>query len=82
MKAIRLEPNVPAEIRAIDRHATITILRAIHRYTETGTGRVKALSGAFEGFLRLRVGSHGVFFEETADAITVHHVSNRKDAYR
>ncbi len=41
----------------------MTILDAIHRYAETGAGRVKPLSGEFEGVLRLRVGNHRVFFD-------------------
>ena len=82
MKAIRFHPNVPAEVRAIEQKAAITILEAIHRYAETGAGRVKPLSGEFEGMLRLRVGNHRVFFDETADTITIHRVLDRKDAYR
>jgi mRNA-degrading endonuclease RelE of RelBE toxin-antitoxin system len=62
VKAIRFEPNVRAEIRAIDPLAAMTILKAIHRYAETGAGCVKPLSGEFEGVLRLRVGNHRVFF--------------------
>ena len=54
MKAIRFHPNVPAEVRAIEQKAAMTILEAIHRYAETGAGRVKPLSGEFEGVLRLR----------------------------
>lgn len=60
----------------------MTILEAIHRYAETGAGRVKPLSGEFEGFLRLRVGNHRVFFRETADSLTIHRVRDRRDAYR
>ena len=82
MKAIRFHPNVPAEVRAIEQKAAMTILEAIHRYAETGAGRVKPLSGEFEGMLRLRVGNHRVFFDETADTITIHRVLDRKDAYR
>ncbi len=47
MKAIRFFP-VPADVRAIERKAAMTILEAIHRYAETGAGRVKPLSGEFE----------------------------------
>lgn len=82
MKAIRFYPNVPADVRAIEQKAAMTILEAIHRYAETGAGRVKPLSGEFEGLLRLRVGNHRVFFEETADTITIHRVLDRKEAYR
>lgn len=51
MKRIRFEPEVPAQVRAIPQHIAMTILEAIHRYAETGAGRVKPLSGEFEGFL-------------------------------
>lgn len=82
MKRIHFEPEVPAQVRAIPQHIAMTILEAIHRYAETGAGRVKPLSGEFEGFLRLRVGNHRVFFKETADSITIHRVRDRRDAYR
>ncbi|HKD08681.1 MAG TPA: hypothetical protein VKB79_22450 [Bryobacteraceae bacterium] len=58
MKAIRLEPGVPAEVRSIDQATALAILRAIHRYAEPGKGQVKPLSGAFDGLLRLRVGNY------------------------
>lgn len=82
MKKIRFAPNVPAEIRAIEQRAALGILRALHRYAETGSGRVKALSGELDGLLRLRAGNHRVLFDETEDTITVHRVSDRKQAYR
>jgi len=82
VKRIRSEPNVPAEIRAIDRDIALRILVALHRYAETGVGDVKALAGEFEGLVRLRVGNHRVLFEETEDAISVHRVRDRSQAYR
>lgn len=82
MKKIHFAPAVPDQIRAIPQHVAMTILETIHRYADTGTGRVKPLSGEFEGFLRLRVGNHRVFFKETADTITIHRVSDRREAYR
>jgi mRNA-degrading endonuclease RelE of RelBE toxin-antitoxin system len=66
----------------IEQKTALRILQALHRYAETGEGRVKSLHGEFEGLLRLRVGNHRVFFDETADAITIHRVLDRKDAYR
>ena len=74
MKKIHFEPEVPAQVRAIPQHVALTILEAIHRYADTGAGRVKPLSGEFEGFLRLRVGNHRVFFKETADTVNIHRV--------
>jgi mRNA-degrading endonuclease RelE of RelBE toxin-antitoxin system len=82
LKKIRFRPNVQAEVRAIEQKAALNILEAIHRYAQTGEGRVKPLSGEFEGLLRLRVGNHRVFFEETDDTITIHRVRDRREAYR
>jgi mRNA interferase RelE/StbE len=82
VKRIHFEPEVPAQVRAIPQHIAMTILEAIHRYAETGAGRVKPLSGEFEGFLRLRVGNYRVFFKETTDTVTIHRVRDRREAYR
>lgn len=82
MKKIRFYPNVPEEVRAIEQRAAMNILAAIHRYAATGAGRVKPLSGDFEGLLRLRAGNHRVFFDETEDTITIHRIRDRKEAYR
>jgi mRNA-degrading endonuclease RelE of RelBE toxin-antitoxin system len=82
MKKIRFQPNVPAEVRAINQREAMGILQAIHRYAATGAGRVKPLSGQFEGLLRLRVGDHRVLFEETAEILTIHRVGARRDVYR
>lgn len=82
MKTIRFEPNVPAELRAIDQWTALSILHAIHRYAETGAGDVRPLTGEFEGFLRLRPGDYRIFFQETIDILTIHHIRNRREAYR
>jgi mRNA-degrading endonuclease RelE of RelBE toxin-antitoxin system len=42
----------------------------------------KPLAGEFQGLLRLRVGNHRVLFDESADAITVPRVADRREAYR
>jgi len=82
VKRIRFVPNAPAEARAIDQPTAMQILTALNRYAQPGEGKVKPLSGEFEGLLRLRVGNHRVIFDETEDTITVHRVRDRKDAYR
>lgn len=82
MKKIRFLLSVTAEVRAIPQPVALDVLKALHRYMETGQGRVKPLSGEFEGLLRLRVGNHRVLFDETADTITGHRVRDRKDAYQ
>ena len=82
MKKIIFYPNVPVEVRAIPQQTAMVILRAPHRYAETGHGRVKPLSGEFEGLLRLRVGDYRLLFDETADTITVHRVRDHRNAYQ
>jgi mRNA interferase RelE/StbE len=82
VKRIRFQPNVPAEVRAIAQPIALDILKALHRYAATGRGRVKPLSGEFEGLLRLRVGNYRVLFDETSEAITVHRVRDRREAYQ
>jgi mRNA interferase RelE/StbE len=72
---------VAAEVRAIPQPIALGILKALHRYIETGQGNVKPLSGEFEGVRRLRIGDYRVLFDETVDAITIHRVRNREDAY-
>jgi mRNA-degrading endonuclease RelE of RelBE toxin-antitoxin system len=82
VKRIHLEAEVRAQIRAIPQHIAMNILHAIHRYAETGVGRVQPLAGEFAGILRLRVGNHRVFFQESAGEITVQRVADRREAYR
>lgn len=60
----------------------MNILHAIHRLAESGSGRVKALQDE-EGEKRLRVGDYRIRFTlEHPDALRIHTVKNRKDAYR
>ncbi len=82
MKRIRFQPNVPAEVRAIDQRTAMSILETVHRYVATGVGDVKPLSGQLAGLLRLRAGNHRVLFDETADSIVIHRVAHRRDVYR
>jgi len=82
VKKLRFHSNVREEVRAIEQRTAMKVLTAIHRYAATGVGRVKPLSGEYEGLLRLRAGNHRVIFDETEDAVTVHRVCDRREAYR
>ncbi len=82
MKKIRFFPKVREEIRAIEQKTALSILTAIHDYAETGRGGVKPLSEEFEGLMRLRVGRYRVLFDESEEAITVHRIRHRREAYR
>jgi mRNA-degrading endonuclease RelE of RelBE toxin-antitoxin system len=82
VKKLRFHSNVKGEVHAIEQRAALKVLAAIHRYAATGVGKVRPLSGEFEGLLRLRTGNHRVIFDETEDTITIHRVCDRRDAYR
>lgn len=82
MRQIVISDEAKADIRAIPQHIAMNILHAIHRLAESGSGRVKALQDA-DGDLRLRVGDYRICFTlEHPDALHIHAVKNRKDAYR
>lgn len=71
-----------ADVRRIDRETAMRILTALHRFAETGEGDVKKLQGE-SGELRLRVGDYRVrFTEEHPDALRIHAVLHRREAYR
>jgi len=82
VKKIAFSPNARADVRAIDQQTAMGILTGLHRYAETGHGDVKALEGDFAGLLRLRIGNYRLLFDETAEAIYVHRVRDRREAYR
>ena len=82
MRQIVISEEAKADIRAIPQHLAMNILHAIHRLAESGSGRVKALHDE-DGDLRLRVGDYRIRFTlEHPDALHIHAVKNRKDAYR
>ena len=47
-----------AELRAIERETAIRILRALDRYGDSGEGDVRALTGQWQGYFRIRVGDY------------------------
>ncbi|AWN47806.1 plasmid stabilization protein [Methylobacterium terrae] len=79
MKAIRFTiPALKAFARLPDK-ARAQMQVKLERYAETGTGDVKALVGV--PGLRIRSGSFRAVFIETADAIDVFKVGDRRDIY-
>ena len=82
MKKILFSPNVRADIRAVDQKNAMRILTALDRYAKTGHGDVQVLEGDQEGLLRLRAGDYRLLFDEHEDAIMVHRVRHRREAYR
>ncbi len=82
MKKILFTPLARADVRRIDRDIAMRILTALHRFAETGEGDMRKLQGG-SGELRLRVGDYRVrFTEESQEALVIHTVRHRSDAYR
>ncbi len=71
-----------AELRAIDRTEAIRILEALTRFSETGEGDVKSLTGLWSGHIRLRVGDYRAILLVEPDRITVTRVRHRSESYR
>jgi mRNA-degrading endonuclease RelE of RelBE toxin-antitoxin system len=71
-----------AELRAVDRDAAGRILRALTQYGESGAGDVKALTGQWQSYYRLRVADYRIIFAISPDEITVVRVRHRSEIYR
>ncbi len=77
MKRIRFSGDAKAGIRAIPQHIAMSILTAIHRFAEHGSGNLKKLQGNGPPEFRLRVGDHRVrFTEDDADTLNIHAVKD------
>jgi mRNA-degrading endonuclease RelE of RelBE toxin-antitoxin system len=71
-----------AQLRAIDQHTALRILKALARYLETGEGDVKRLQNINPPEFRLRVGDYRVRFHEAGDTVRVGAIRHRREAYR
>ncbi len=58
------------------------ILLALTRYGESGEGDIKALSGTWDGYFRLRVGDYRVIFQIMPREIVIARVRHRSEVYR
>ena len=71
-----------SDLRAVDRDTAVRILHALTRYGETGEGDIKALTGEWHGYARLRIGHYRVILLPTSEEITIIRIRHRSDVYR
>jgi mRNA-degrading endonuclease RelE of RelBE toxin-antitoxin system len=71
-----------SDLRGIDRENAVKILDALTRYGNSGDGDIKALSGEWQGHVRLRVGDYRVIFVTHPTEVTIVRVRHRSDIYR
>jgi mRNA interferase RelE/StbE len=82
VKTITWTEQAQADVRRLDMPTTMRILRALHRFAQSGVGDIRALKGGHEE-LRLRIGDYRVFFVHAGDdAIEIRRVRHRSQAYR
>ncbi|MDP9054574.1 MAG: type II toxin-antitoxin system RelE/ParE family toxin [Acidobacteriota bacterium] len=58
------------------------ILLALTRYGDSGEGDIKALSGDWDGYYRLRAGDFRVIFTITSEGVLIVRIRHRSDVYR
>jgi mRNA-degrading endonuclease RelE of RelBE toxin-antitoxin system len=71
-----------ADIRAIDQQPALQVLKTLARFIKNGEGDTKQLRGYDPPVFRLRAQDYRIFFRDKEDAITIHRVLDRKEAYR
>ena len=71
-----------SELRGVDRECAMRVLLALTRYGDSGEGDIRALSGDWDGYYRLRVGDFPVIFQIAPEGIVVVRVRHRSDVYR
>ncbi len=71
-----------SELRGVDRESAMRIPLALTRYGEAGEGDIKALSGDWDGYYRLRVGDFRVIFTIASEGIVIARIRHRSDVYR
>jgi mRNA interferase RelE/StbE len=75
MKTIILTLRAAKDLDALPRDARERVESALHQYSVTGQGDVKALQG--RGGYRLRIGSYRVIFDEDATTILAIYIGRR-----
>ena len=82
MKRIVWTDQAKSDVRALHKTTALRLLRALHRFAESGTGDFKTLQGGSEE-ARLRVGDYRLFFVHTVeDTLEIRRVRHRSQAYR
>jgi mRNA-degrading endonuclease RelE of RelBE toxin-antitoxin system len=59
------------------REDTVRVLQELTRYDDTGDGDIKSLTGAWRGYLRLRVGEYRVIFLENLGQTEIVQIRHR-----
>ena len=82
-KRVIWSPEARSDIRAVDRHTALRILKAVARFLKAGSGDVKPLEDFHPPLFRLRIGGwRFIYRNHDADSIEAVRVRKRGEAYR
>lgn len=81
-KRIVWTDQAKADIRGIEQHVALQILKTLGRYLQSGDGATRQLKGVTPPMIRLRAQNHRVFFRDKGDYLEIVRILDRKEAYR
>jgi mRNA-degrading endonuclease RelE of RelBE toxin-antitoxin system len=79
---IEYKASVQKDLRRLDSKQALRVLAAIERALKTEGDGGDALSGAFAGLFKLRVGDSRVIYARTDTGYLVLRIAHRREVYR
>lgn len=79
---IEYKASVQKDLRRLDSQQALRVLAAIERALKTEGRGGEALSGAFAGLFKLRVGDYRVIYARTDNGYLILRIAHRREAYR
>jgi mRNA interferase RelE/StbE len=79
---IEYKASVQKDLRRLDSQQALRVLAAIERALKTEGRGGEALSVAFAGLFKLRVGDYRVIYARTDNGYLVLRIAHRREAYR
>ncbi len=79
---IEYKASVEKDLRKLDSKQALRVLAAIERALKVQGRRGEALSGAFVGLFKLRVGDYRVIYARTDNGYLILRIAHRREAYR
>ena len=79
---IEYKASVQKDLRRLDSQQALRVLAAIERALKTEGRGGEALSGAFAGLFKLRVGDYRIIYARTDNGYLILRIAHRREAYR
>ncbi len=79
---IEYKASVEKDLRKLDSKQALRVLAAIERALKVQGRRGEALSGAFAGLFKLRVGDYRVIYARTENGYLILRIAHRREVYK